>query len=158
MTKPSILFAAGALALVGSAGLAHADTVTLHSAYKREGTWREVGDGPLVWSGTYWFFGFNETGGGFGQRLASTCPATVMVAAGIARYVGFCVKTDPDGDQIFSSVQGVSAPDEPFAGNEVYISGTGKYEGIKGEGDFTCDAVGPDEQGYCEHHVTYTLP
>lgn len=158
MIKPSILCAAGALAAVGLVGPADADTTSLHSGYRKAGTWREVGEGQMVWSGTYWLVSFNEAGGGFGHRMASTCPATVIVVDGTARYAGFCVKTDTDGDQLFSSVQGVSAPDERFVGSEVYDGGTGKYAGISGEVDFSCDAIGPAGQGYCEHQVTYTLP
>jgi len=158
MTKPSILLAAGALTMVGSVGLASAETVTLHSGYRKEGVWQEVGDGQMFWSGTYWLFSFSEAGGGFGDRMASTCPATVMVADGIARYSGFCIKTDADGDQLFSSFEGELPRDAPFAGAEVYVGGTGKYQDIRGDAEFNCSAIGRDEQGYCDYRVNYTLP
>lgn len=158
MTKPSILFAAAALAALGPVGLAAAETATLQSSYRADGTWQELEDGQMTWSGVFWLFSFNEAGDGFGHRQAWHCPATSLVTEGTARFAGVCVKTDADGDKLFSTWQGVSPPGEPFAGHEIYDGGTGKYEGVSGELDFTCYSIGPDEQGYCLHQVTYTLP
>ena len=158
MSRLSIVFVAGVLAAVVPIAPSRADTATLTSSYQAQGTWWEVSEGRTYWSGTFWVFSFNEAGKGFGHQMAWNCPATGVVADGIAHFKGFCVETDTDGDKLFSSWEAEAPVDEALTGHEIYEGGTGKYAGVTGEHDFACYAVGSNEQGYCRQQVTYTLP
>ena len=134
-----------------------ADSATLHSTAKADGTWWEVAEGRLYWAGTYWVFSFNDAGEGFSHEMVWNCPATGVVVDGVGKFTGSCIKTDRDGDKIFSSWVGGFSPGEQFTGRETYEGGSGKYEGITGGHDFQCEFFGPDEQGMCRQQIKYTL-
>ena len=136
----------------------NAETANIHSTYSSNGTWWEVAEGRMYWAGNYWLFSFNDSGEGFSHQVAWNCPASAELADGIFRNRGYCIMTDSDGDQIFSTFGGEGPLGETFTGRQTYNTGTGKYEGITGGHNFFCNGVGANEQGYCRQEAEYTLP
>lgn len=73
----------------------------------------------------------NPTGGIF-DMMTANCYGTLNTAGGIRRVMGYCVWVDKDGDKVtFQFHRGGPAP-----GHSDFISGTGKFTGIKGGGDY----------------------
>ena len=79
---------------------------------------------------------------------------------------GYCVVTDPNGDQLASTIVGDKWPKEgkSFTGTATWLSGTGKYAGISGNYKYECHhpdfrtaAEGTYVQ-YCIMQGSYKLP
>lgn len=108
-----------------------------------------------------------EPTGPLSNARAMTCPAVFDV--GRVTH-GFCFQTDPDGDQIFVAIRSVPMPQADWpqgatgasAGTWSYTGGTGKYEGITGDGTYTANTMmslpGGIIWGYSDAVGTYALP
>lgn len=95
-----------------------------------------------------------------------TCPAVLDLGS---ETFGFCVQTDTDGDQIFVAISSVPAPQEQWAPGATgasaglwrYTGGTGKYEGITGEGTYTAStmmSLNGSVWGYSVTAGNYAMP
>jgi hypothetical protein len=74
-------------------------------------------------------------GDGLFDHLTWHCFGIYDAAAGLAKFIGHCVTTDPAGDQIAADVasEGAAAVDAKMTrGKGVFTGGTGKYAGISG--------------------------
>jgi len=80
------------------------------------------------------------------QSAASTldgaslvCPTVVEAdyVANTTRGEGRCVITPRSGDRLFARWTCTGTPDQSCGGRFVLIGGTGAYQGVTGEGDFT---------------------
>ena len=74
-------------------------------------------------------------GNGFLDHATWHCFGLYDVASGMAQWQGYCVATDPAGDQVVSNVasDGKYAADaKSFNGTGTFTTGTGKYAGISG--------------------------
>ncbi|MFD0936651.1 hypothetical protein [Methylobacterium trifolii] len=70
---------------------------------------------------------------------------------------GSCIDSDPDGDQVFSTYEANSK-----TGHHIFVGGTGKYQGITGEADYTFQAMkvpeGARPMTLVPHKATWKLP
>jgi hypothetical protein len=87
------------------------------------------------------------------------CVGYVRITQGKMSSTGSCLWTDPTGDAFIGEFQGV--PDKP--GIWTFLSGTGKWQGIKGGGQFQPVSRGrgftDGSVAYCNSHSgKYTLP
>jgi hypothetical protein len=74
-------------------------------------------------------------GNGFLDHMTWHCIGTTSIMVGMIRFSGFCLATDPAGDQIVADVVSdgtfpVTERNRPAKG--VFTSGTGKFAGITG--------------------------
>ena len=89
------------------------------------------------------------------DRTATTSTgSTVMDATGRATVVsGHCDGVDADGD-----VWTIWYGGDEDGGDWGYMGGTGKFEGVHGEGTFRAGEAWADGRGINYWEVTYTLP
>jgi hypothetical protein len=100
-------------------------TFTSYGTYKTT----KVGDLALT--------AFDETGpqltDGFVDHMTLHCWGTTEAANGTRTQNGYCVGTDPSGDQIASKFAGEkTAEDKAMKGTSTFTSGTGKFAGVSG--------------------------
>ena len=80
---------------------------------------------------------FDETGpqltDGFADHVALHCWGFSETANGTMTQHGYCLGTDPSGDQIASRFAGEKATQyKGMKGTNTFISGTGKFAGVSG--------------------------
>ena len=76
-----------------------------------------------------------SVGSGLLDHMTWHCWGLYDITNGKAQHHGYCVATDPAGDQIgssFASDGRYPADAKSFSGAVTFISGTGKYAGISG--------------------------
>jgi hypothetical protein len=74
-------------------------------------------------------------GNGFLDHATWHCFGLYDVANVMAQWQGYCVATDPAGDQVVSDVAGdgkYAADAKSFNGTGTFTTGTGKYAGVSG--------------------------
>jgi hypothetical protein len=134
-------------------------------------TYSAVGTGKVNQIGKDRFItAFDENGLTVGTGLLDHmtwhCFGLFDVMSGAAQYQGYCVATDPAGDQIVSNnVSDGKYPVDAKSSNGIstFTTGTGEFAGISGGGTFTCrgsefrSAEGTFA-GYCTDQVSYKLP
>jgi hypothetical protein len=98
----------------------------------------QIEKGHVYWVGEFSGTFFNDKGpGSLFHRAGVKCPAFFDADFNTkkGRAGGYCIITDTDGDQAYSTWQSqhdtVSGP-----GTFQYTGGTGKYQGISGNGTF----------------------
>ena len=98
----------------------------------------QIEKGHVYWLGEFTGTFFNDKGkGSLFDQAGVKCPANFDfdINNKKAKAGGYCVISDTSGDQAYLSWQnegdGVTGP-----GTFHYTGGTGKYEGIKGDGTF----------------------
>ena len=96
---------------------------------------------------------FNEK---WGHALA-TLSGTGDTTKGVGSYEGYMHYTFPDGSTITEKYKGETKPSGAVEGTGTYVKGTGKFQGIKGEGTWKVWFLGPG-QFYGDLEVEYTLP
>ena len=106
-------------------------------------------------------------GKGFLDHMTWHCFTTFSVMAGMAHFNGYCVVTDPAGDQIAADIASdgtypADAKTVPAKGT--FTTGTGKYAGISGSltnvlhfNEFRTATEGTSVN-YGEFQATYKLP
>ena len=75
------------------------------------------------------------TGKGFLDHMTWRCLGTTSILAGMSHFNGYCVVTDPAGDQIVADIASdgsYPADAKVITGKGTFTSGTGKYAGISG--------------------------
>ena len=84
--------------------------------------------GTLAWTGALW----NVTPGGPFDSMSAECGGHYSVSPTGVDSVGQCQYMDADGDKMLVSIP----QNHNGNGSWIFISGTGKYTGISGGGDF----------------------
>ena len=134
----------GTAVLMGSAAMA--------ADLPKEGTWNVTNSGfgtaKGVTSGGRTMAAFDENtlqvGEGLLDHMTSHCWGLFDITNGTAQHHGYCVGTDPTGDQIIAdfSSDGRYPPDsKSVKGTFTFRGGTGKYAGISGSGEYVSDAA-----------------
>jgi hypothetical protein len=81
---------------------------------------------------------------------------------GVNKWQGYCVQTFKDGSTMWMKHQGTGEKGQIVEATFELIKGTGRFEGIKGQGTFTGGRVAfsKDHGGFNHLHFTgtYTLP
>jgi len=73
---------------------------------------------------------------------------------------GYEYVTDPDGDRYYYSWEGKAVRENYWEGTYTMLKGTGKFEGIKGNGSWTCVVLPgqPPELFYADEEWDIELP
>ena len=89
------------------------------------------------------------------NRSATTCSGSTVMNTGAqtAATAGYCDMVDPDGDVWTAWYKG-----DQDGGVWGFSVGTGKFEGVQGEGTFRAGEAWADGRGINYWDVTYTLP
>jgi len=85
-----------------------------------------------------------QVGEGLADHMTLHCWGLFDITNGMAQHHGYCVATDPTGDQTSSdfSSDGRYPPDsKSVKGTYTLTGGTGKYAGISGGGEYVSDAA-----------------
>lgn len=98
----------------------------------------QLGEGKLYWIGEF-SGSFRSDDGGFFHKASVRCPAAnrVDLVNGTTSVDGVCIIKDPDGDEAYlefdlpNGTLGVAN-----RGTYYYTGGTGKYEGLSGDGGY----------------------
>ncbi len=100
---------------------------------------------------------FNDAGKGFLHKARVDCTLMNDVNQGRANANGTCVVTDADGDKVFVEWKCAGAmPACP--GDERWVGGTGKYNGISGNSKFQGNFIGATGAGWSDWNGEYKLP
>jgi len=108
-----------------------------------------------------------SVGTGLTDHMTWHCFGLQDTTDGMAEYNGYCVTTDPDGDQIVFNVvsDGKFAWDaKSVKGRATLTTGTGKYAGITGTVTYVCHSAefktAAEGTGvlYCPSQGSYKLP
>ena len=78
----------------------------------------------------------NQSGSGPFHDASVRCLSTNDAVGDQRVGTGFCVSVDLDGDQFFHTIEGRGP-----TGKHIYIGGTGKYAGIKGESEYKAHPI-----------------
>lgn len=131
------------LGLGTSAELQAADqgTTTGLAAFAAKGEAKSHKPGLTLWNGTFLGVSITDAKRGPLHGAAWDCTGEVVIQDGVSQKAsGFCLVTDPDGDAINLLWERTDLPG-PIATPKTkgtYLSGTGKYAGIKGYYTFSC--------------------
>ena len=89
------------------------------------------------------------------NRSATTCSGSTVIntATQTAATAGYCDMVDVDGDVWTAWYQG-----DQDGGVWGFLVGTGKFEGVRGEGTFRAGEGWADGRGINYWEVTYSLP
>jgi hypothetical protein len=75
-----------------------------------------------------------------------------------ATVKGYNVISDKDGDQRMTSHVGKMVGKNQWAGTFIYTKGTGKFEGIKGNGTWNSYSMGQGQPSYMELEAEFEVP
>jgi hypothetical protein len=104
---------------------------------------------------------------GFGNHMTWHCFGLADITNGMEQFHGYCVGTDPNGDQLVGDISSVGkfpADAKSADGKLTFTTGTGRYAGISGGGTFTCHgsefrtAVEGTSAEYCTNSGSYKIP
>jgi hypothetical protein len=160
-------FALGAALAFGTAAIA-ADLPkegTFNATQYAAGTFQPTGLGKERWFGSSEDYGVS-LGSGLPDHMSWNCWGVADGTNSIAQFRGYCVHTDPEGDQIATDYVSDGKIDlaKPYVSHHTIRAGTGKYAGISGvwtavchSGEFKTAAKGTYAQ-LCNIQGSYKLP
>ncbi len=119
----------------------------------------EVGDVPDHWVGVFFCEGISSPEGGDSGILEVW--GTGDFIAGMGPEQGYYTTTYDDGSTVHGKWEDILTPDgggetSTCKGTYQITSGTNRFAGIKGSGNYTCKSYGG--KGYCDWTETYTVP
>jgi hypothetical protein len=140
-----------------AADLPKSGTYSAQYGWAFSGHVQELGANRTVYAGVVAGVIFNDAGEGFLHKARVDCPIFNDVNQGRANANGSCVVTDADGDKIFMEWKCTGAmPACP--GDERFVGGTGKYDGISGNSKFQGNFIGTTGAGWSDWKGEYKLP
>jgi hypothetical protein len=80
----------------------------------------------------------------------------IEVVKGVRKFQGYCLQTFKDGSTMMMKHQGTNVKGQIVEASFQFIKGTGRFEGIKGQGTYTGQDYG--SFNYLQFTGTYTLP
>jgi len=95
-----------------------------------------------------------------GDKWSSTSVSTMDInpKTGKMTLHGYGVTLDKDGDKTVRTHEGKMVGKDQWAGTFSYISGTGKFEGIKGKGTWVMYTMGQGHPSYLEVEADVEVP
>lgn len=154
----TLAVAAACLGSPGSAAdLPKTGTYSAHYGWVFKGQVHELGANRTVYAGVVTGVIFNDAGKGFLHKARVDCPIYNDVNQGRANANGSCVVTDADGDKVFMEWQ-CSGAMPACPGDERFVGGTGKYNGISGNSKFQGNFIGATGAGWSDWNGEYKLP
>lgn len=137
----SVLFVLFLATLHLQAVAAESGTTTGAASFNAKGDVKNYKPGVMLWSGTFVGVSITESKKGPLHNSGWDCTGESAIQDGnVFRSGGFCLVTDPDGDTINLLWERTDVPGLPADAKTkgIYLSGTGKYNGIKGYYTFAC--------------------
>lgn len=101
---------------------------------------------------------FNQTGNGLLHLGKVACSVSTFTRKDIDKSIGFCTFEDKDGDNIFVQYTGINNKKNEFSGTNDIMGGTGKFEGIHGNGRVACTNTNKKSEFPCTETFAYQLP
>lgn len=101
---------------------------------------------------------FNEEGEGLLHLGKAACSYSGFTHKQINKGVGFCAFIDKEGDKIFVQYAGTGNAKGEFNSVSEIIGGTGKFEGIRGQGSSACANTDKNGEFPCTEKFDYQLP
>jgi hypothetical protein len=156
------IFTLGGFLACGSpalpADLPQSGTIKLHSSFKQDNHFVDVGDKHLMGSGTLWGVTYNDAGSGPLHMGALYCGYAFDVEGG-TRTAGLCAFGNPGGaDKIFVEFTGRGADTSADEGTGTITGGIGKFAGIRGKMAWQCQIVDPAQAlTACTQQFDYEL-
>ena len=143
----ALAFAAACLSSPApAADLPKSGTYSAHYGWTFTGKVQELGANRSVSVGMVPGVIFNNAGKGFLHKARVDCTLLNDVNQGRSNANGTCVVTDADGDKVFVEWKCAGAmPACP--GDERFVGGTGKYNGISGSSKFQGNFIGATGAG-----------
>jgi len=143
--------------LTSAADLPKSGRYSAHFGWTFSGQVQELGATHVVYAGVVAGVIFNDAGEGFLHKARVDCPIYNDVNQGRANATGSCVVIDADGDQVFMEWKCAGAmPACP--GDEQFVGGTGKYNGISGSSKFQGNFISATGAGWSDWKGEYKLP
>ena len=135
----SIVLSTLLIAFSGIPAKAEEGTVTAMSAWQGRGQVFKVGENEALFVGGFGGIMFLENKKGVLDAAKIICPGTVDINRNDLSQSGEgrCIITDREGDRVFAKWNCKGVHLEGCEGDFVLTGGTGKFEGITGESDFT---------------------
>ncbi|MFQ5946186.1 MAG: hypothetical protein ACE5NC_08035 [Anaerolineae bacterium] len=101
-----------------------------------------------------------------GEVATYSSTGTFDSTKGKGSHQGYSVRTHEDGSTIVLKWRGTHAPGQGgkttvAEGTFEYVSGTARFEGVEGNGSYSCNRIVPFAAGgdmYCDFTATLTLP
>jgi hypothetical protein len=140
-----------------AADLPQSGSIKVHSGWKSVGEVVEVGENHVFGAGNYWGATFNDTGGGPLNGGAAVCSYTFELTNKAGPVQGDCAWGDSDGDKFYVNYSGKIAASGVLDGLNKITGGTGKFNGIQGQGPFHCTALNDKGQYICTQQFDYSL-
>jgi hypothetical protein len=100
---------------------------------------------------------FNSAGKGLLHMSKSNCSYSVFTHKTINRITGFCAHEDDEGDKLFIQYSGNSNSEGKWEGMDEILGGTGKFEGAKGSGPYSCANTHKESEFPCTTKLKYQL-
>ncbi|HEV2548437.1 MAG TPA: hypothetical protein VGU20_13945 [Stellaceae bacterium] len=141
-----------------AADLPKSGSFDIQTGWKSIGETTQVADKHTLGTWKSWGVSFNAAGNGPLHMGPAVCTTESEAIEGTGTAGGKCAWSDADGDKIFSDWSGKFTPTSALAGSSTITSGTGKYNGIHGNGPFTCKVLNAaTSQSVCTQHFDYQL-
>ena len=128
------------------------------AAWSSYGELTETANGSSSWHGGFNGAFLNSAGSGFLHGTAITCPGAGATVGGRQFYQGLCVVTDAEGDQAMLVWDCEIQADGICYGEQAFVAGNGKYEGISGEMTLEGRFIGETAQGVSFWKGEWRLP
>lgn len=140
MTRKAVGLLVGALALLAAgAGAAYAEegTVVAAAAWQGRGRTFDLGGGEALFLGAFGGTVFVENAQGALHAARLLCPGTLEAKTGSDTYAsqGRCIITARTGDRVFAQWSCTGSVGAGCKGTFRLTGGTGRFQGITGEGD-----------------------
>lgn len=101
---------------------------------------------------------FNEEGSGPLHLGKVACSVSSFSRNDVNKVIGFCNFEDKEGDSIFVQYAGNGSTKGEFTSTNEIIGGTGKFDGIRGNGQGACTNTHKHSEFPCTGQFDYQLP
>ncbi len=153
----ALLVVCAVVPLASAADLPKSGKYSAHFGWVFTGSVQELGANRSVSVGMVEGVIFNDAGKGFLHKARADCALMNDVNQGRASAQGTCVMTDADGDQAYLEWK-CSGTMPACPGDERFVGGTGKYNGLGGSSKFQGNFIGKTGGGWSDWSGEYTLP
>jgi hypothetical protein len=91
----------------------------------------------------------SDTGEGPFHNMSTWNVGVIYFEKGIGRLRGYIIDTDPEGDKVIMELTETAThpSTKPTSGTAKIIGGTGKFEGIQGNMEYTRESMRPSAKG-----------
>jgi hypothetical protein len=142
-----------------SADLPQSGNIKIHSTFRGNSQFVDVGEKHVMGSGNLWGVTYNDAGSGPLHMGAMFCTYTWHTVSSPDPVAGACAFGDSGGvDKILITYSGIATENEGGHGTGIIIGGIGKFAGVQGKMAYQCKVVDPEhELQACTQQFDYQL-